>query len=77
MPEVVGNSGYQQWLQLYHQALSDLPEAELNLVGSSLDRSNPQTILLRPQIESVWDPIAQDNNWEPFYDLLAQIRAGK
>ncbi len=77
MPEVVGNSGYSKWLQLYHQALSDLSEAELNLVGSSLDRSNPQTILLRPQIESIWDPIAQSNNWEPFYDLLAKIRAGK
>jgi serine/tyrosine/threonine adenylyltransferase len=77
MPEVVGNSGYEKWLQIYHQALGELPEAELNLVGSTLDRSNPQTILLRPQIESIWDPIAQSNNWEPFYDLLAKIRAGK
>ncbi len=77
MPEVVANSGYQQWLHLYHQALSELPEAELNLVGSTLDRSNPATILLRPQIESIWEPITQENNWEPFYDLLAKIRAGK
>jgi serine/tyrosine/threonine adenylyltransferase len=77
MPEVVGNAGYGKWLQFYHQALSDLPEAELNSVGNILDRSNPQTILLRPQIESIWDPIAQDNNWEPFNTLLAKIRAGK
>lgn len=77
MPEIVSNSGCQKWLQLYHQALSELPKAELSLVGNTLDRSNPQTILLRPQIESIWDPIAQDNNWQPFYDLLAKIRAGK
>jgi serine/tyrosine/threonine adenylyltransferase len=77
MPEVVGNSGCSKWLQLYHQALGDLSKAELNLVGSRLDRSNPQTILLRPQIESIWDPIAQENNWQPFYDLLTKIRAGK
>jgi serine/tyrosine/threonine adenylyltransferase len=77
MPEVVGNSGFSKWLQLYHQALSDLPETELNLVGDILSKSNPQTILLRPQIESIWDPIAQENNWQPFYDLVAKIRAGQ
>ncbi len=77
MPEVVGNSGFQQWLQLYHQALSDLPELERGLVGDVLTKSNPRTILLRPQIESIWDPIAQSNDWDPFYDLLAKIRAGE
>jgi serine/tyrosine/threonine adenylyltransferase len=77
MPEVVNNSGYHQWLQLYHQALSDLPESEFDLVGSILDRANPQTILLRPQIESIWDPIAQENNWGPYNNLLAKIRSGQ
>jgi serine/tyrosine/threonine adenylyltransferase len=76
MPEVVNNSGYHRWLQVYHQAFSDLPESELNSVGSILARSNPQTILLRPQIEAIWEPIAQANNWEPFNDLLAKIKAG-
>jgi serine/tyrosine/threonine adenylyltransferase len=77
MPEVVGNSGYQKWLQLYHQALSDLPASELDSIERLLDRANPQTILLRPQIEAIWEPIAQENNWEPFYELLAKIRSGK
>jgi serine/tyrosine/threonine adenylyltransferase len=76
MPEVVSNSGYHKWLQVYHQALSGLPESEFDSVGSILDRANPRTILLRPQIESIWDPIAQENNWQPFNDLLAKIRAG-
>jgi serine/tyrosine/threonine adenylyltransferase len=76
MPEVVGNSGYQKWLQLYHQALSTVSESEFDGVETIMTRSNPQTILLRPQIEAIWEPITQANNWEPFYELLAKIRAG-
>ena len=76
MPEIVSNSGYQPWLQLYHQALSTIPESELK-VNSLMTKSNPQTILLRPQIEAIWEPIAQENNWEPFYELLGKIRSGE
>jgi serine/tyrosine/threonine adenylyltransferase len=76
MPEVVGNSGYHQWLQLYHQALSNIPESAFESIENILSESNPQTILLRPQIEAIWEPITQENNWEPFYDLLTKIRAG-
>jgi serine/tyrosine/threonine adenylyltransferase len=75
LPEVVTNSQYQNWLQLYHQVLSELPESELNSVGNILTRSNPQTILLRPQIEAIWEPIAQNNDWEPFNTLLNKIRS--
>ncbi len=76
MPEIAANSNYSKWLQLYHQALSDLSESDLSSVGKMLDRSNPQTILLRPQIEAIWEPITQSDNWEPFYALLAKIRSG-
>jgi serine/tyrosine/threonine adenylyltransferase len=76
MPELVANSGYQRWLELYHQVLIDLPASELLEVAQTLDRSNPQTILLRPQIEAVWEPIAQSNDWEPFNLLLDKIRSG-
>ena len=75
MPEVVANSGYQQWLQLYHQALSTTLESELKV--DLMTKSNPQTILLRPQIEAIWEPIAQENNWEPFCELLGKIRSGE
>jgi serine/tyrosine/threonine adenylyltransferase len=76
LPDFVGNAGYQKWLQLYHQAISELPGSELENVGKILVRSNPQTILLRPQIEAIWEPIAQENDWEPFEALLAKIRSG-
>jgi serine/tyrosine/threonine adenylyltransferase len=76
MPEVMANSGYQRWLEIYHRVLSNIPESELNLGEEIMARSNPETILLRPQIESIWEPIAQTNDWEPFYALLAKIRSG-
>jgi serine/tyrosine/threonine adenylyltransferase len=76
MPELMANSGYHRWLEIYHRVLSSIPESELNSVGEIMVRSNPQTILLRPQIEAIWEPIAQTNDWEPFYALLDKIRSG-
>ena len=76
IPEMMANAGYQNWLQIYHQILSGLSESKLNSVGDTLTRSNPQTILLRPQIEAIWEPIAQNNDWEPFTTLLNKIRSG-
>ncbi len=76
MPELVANSGYQKWLQLYHQVLTELPEAELIDGLGLMTRSNPHTVLLRPQIEAVWEPIAQTDNWAPFNELLVKIRSG-
>lgn len=76
MPELMANSGYHRWLEIYHRVLSSIPESEFNSVGEIMVRSNPQTILLRPQIEAIWEPIAQTNDWEPFYVLLAKIRSG-
>jgi serine/tyrosine/threonine adenylyltransferase len=76
MPQVMANSGCEKWFQLYHRVLSNLSELELQLVGGVLDRSNPQTILLRPQIEAIWEPISEKDDWEPFYTLLRKIRLG-
>jgi serine/tyrosine/threonine adenylyltransferase len=76
MPQVMANSGCEKWFQLYHRVLSNMSESELQLVGAVLDRSNPRTILLRPQIEAIWEPISENDDWEPFYTLLGKIREG-
>ncbi len=76
MPEVVANSGYHRWLELYCRVLKQVPASELKSIEHNLVKANPQTILLRPQIESIWEPIAQSNDWEPFYTLLNKIRSG-
>jgi uncharacterized protein YdiU (UPF0061 family) len=38
-------------------------------------RYNPETVILRPEIEAVWEPIVVDDNWQPFYELLKRIKA--
>jgi uncharacterized protein YdiU (UPF0061 family) len=67
-------SVWENWQQRYQQLLKQLRDEELQNLGSRLKEKNPQTALLRPVIESVWEPISLDNEWDPFYALLDQIR---
>lgn len=62
------------WRQLYHRCLNHLSPGEIGVVGQRLKQTNPAVVLLRPQIEAIWDPIAIDNDWQPFYQLLQQIQ---
>jgi serine/tyrosine/threonine adenylyltransferase len=66
-----------QWQQQYHQAITSLEPAQLGAVGDLLTRWNPVTVPLRPVIENVWEAIDQEDNWQPFYDLVAKLRTGK
>lgn len=70
-PELLTN-----WQNLYQQILSNLSPSELNSITQTLARHNPKTVLLRPLIEAVWEPIANEDDWEPFYDLLKRIQSG-
>ncbi|MGB7088077.1 MAG: YdiU family protein [Phormidesmis sp.] len=63
-----------RWRSHYQQALSQLPPEKMADIQSGLHATNPMTALLRPQIEAIWAPIAEDDNWQPFYDLLTQIQ---
>jgi serine/tyrosine/threonine adenylyltransferase len=63
-----------QWQQLYHQAIVAMSPSQLAIVGNTLTRANPAVVPLRPLIESVWDAIALEDNWQPFYDLVHQLQ---
>ena len=63
------------WRNLYYQALNKLPIEEMDKIGDRLRFNNPKTALLRPAIESVWEPIVSEDNWEPFHDLFRRIGA--
>jgi uncharacterized protein YdiU (UPF0061 family) len=39
-------------------------------VGATLIQYNPQSNLLRPVIEEIWQSIVEQDNWQPFYDLI-------
>jgi hypothetical protein len=31
-------------------------------------------VIIRPEIEAVWEQITLEDNWQPFYNLLTQIQ---
>jgi len=62
------------WRNLYLQILLSLPESKMDNMLERLQRYNPKTVLLRPEIEAVWEKIDQEDNWEPFYQLISRLR---
>ena len=63
----------EQWRNLYHSCLNKLSQEEMEQVGDRLNYHNPQTYLIRPLIESVWQPITEENNWQPFNELVKSL----
>jgi serine/tyrosine/threonine adenylyltransferase len=62
------------WRQLYQHCLSQLLPEQMDSVQACLKATNPMTVLLRPQIEAIWAPITEEDNWQPFYDLLSKVQ---
>src|ERR687885_1192013 len=69
------SSALASWRDLYNHLLQDLSSEELEKIKKRLQDKNPKTALLRPVIEEVWEAIAQEDNWEPFYDLVRRLQA--
>lgn len=65
---------WENWRHLYHRLLGQFPAAEMEAIRDRLRQRNPQTTLLRPIIESVWQPIAAEDNWQPFNELVEKIQ---
>lgn len=64
----------ERWRQVYHQLLVQLPESEMDAIARRLRQTNPETVLLRSEIEAVWEPITTEDNWQPFYNLVKQVQ---
>jgi uncharacterized protein YdiU (UPF0061 family) len=64
---------FNKWINLYHHILQGLSLDQVELISPLLKSVNPKVALLRPVIESIWQPIMAEDNWQPFYDLLQQI----
>ena len=63
------------WRRTYYLCLNELPESAMTAVAQTLKQTNPQTVLLRPEIEAVWEPITVADDWQPFYNLLKRIQS--
>ncbi len=62
-----------QWATVYQRFLLRHSLDTQTQIQNRLNHHNPQTILLRPVIETVWEAIAQDDNWEPFQQLVRDL----
>jgi serine/tyrosine/threonine adenylyltransferase len=74
VPALGASAIFDNWCVLYHQILNHFDPDEMDIIAQTLAKYNPQTALLRPVIESIWEPIAQEDNWQPFYDLVQQFQ---
>ena len=63
------------WKSSYHRCLNQVEVTAMNDIGDRLNKYNPQFTLIRPIIESVCQPITEEDNWQPFYDLVKTIQA--
>lgn len=61
------------WRDFYYHLLQTLSTDELDEMGERLRQKNPEQGLIRPVIESVWESITVEDNWQPFYDLIDRI----
>lgn len=66
-----------RWRSLYHGILRGVSGEELAQIGEKMRLVNPKMVLLRSQIEAIWEPITEEDNWQPFYDLLLKLRRGE
>ncbi|NCO76451.1 MAG: YdiU family protein [Cyanobacteria bacterium] len=71
----INSSNFDIWKKLYHQALENFVREELDNIKITLNQYNPQIVPIRNIIEEIWQPITTEDNWQPFYDLLAKIRS--
>ncbi len=67
-------SALESWRQVYHRILLSLPESEMERIGQRLHQTNPAMVLLRPEIEAVWEKITREDDWRPFYNLVQRVQ---
>ncbi|MFN5613577.1 MAG: protein adenylyltransferase SelO family protein, partial [Pseudanabaena sp.] len=64
----------EKWRIVYHQLLIRQPIAEMENIAQQLKQANPTIIFLRPKIEELWERITVDDDWQPLYDAIAQLK---
>ncbi|MBE9005243.1 YdiU family protein [Fortiea sp. LEGE XX443] len=66
---------FDNWCILYHKILNDFAVDQMNTIAQTLADHNPKTVPLRPVIESIWKPIAEEDNWQSFVEIIDQIQS--
>jgi len=66
---------WENWKVQYFNLLLALPESELDAIATRLKNNNPYVVPVRPEIETVWQSITENDDWTGFYDLLERVQA--
>jgi uncharacterized protein YdiU (UPF0061 family) len=74
LPALGASALFHNWCVLYHKILNNFDPEQMVIIAKNLTKYNPQANLLRPVIESIWEPIIEADNWQPFYDLVQQFQ---
>ncbi len=72
--ETLPPADWQGWRKLYHRILNQLPIETMEKVENCLQVSNPEVSLIRANIETVWEAIADGDDWQPFYNLIQKLQ---
>ncbi|MEM9772060.1 MAG: YdiU family protein [Cyanobacteria bacterium P01_D01_bin.73] len=62
-----------QWRLIFHRLLQALSDDELGQMGDRLTEWNSTVSMVRPVIESLWEPITNDDDWSVFNRMVKQI----
>lgn len=73
LPTADKSATFDHWCIIYHKILNNFHPDQIADIAQTLTNYNPKTALLRPVIESIWQPITEEDNWQPFYELLQTI----
>ncbi|QDL10402.1 YdiU family protein [Brasilonema octagenarum UFV-E1] len=68
---------FDNWCLIYHKILNNFDPEQIDSIAQTLTRQNPKTVIHKPVIESIWQSIVQEDNWQPFYELIECIQSGK
>ena len=47
---------------------------EMENIAQQLNQANPTMIFFRPEIEAIWESITINDNWQPLYQAIAQLK---
>ncbi len=61
-----------EWQKLFHSFSQRLGYDE---IIDRLHLWNPSKVPIRPEIEHIWSAITEQDDWQPFYELVKQIKS--
>ena len=63
-----------RWCWLYHQLLVERSPEEIKKISQRLQEANSIVVLSKSAIETIWQAIYENNNWQSFRDFIKLLQ---